>query len=75
MEKILHQKAEQVDSRVIYLSDKQLGARFGVHRTAIWRWVREGDFPAPVQLSKGCTRWRLANVEAWELAKSEQAAG
>jgi len=70
MQNRMIQEAHRADSRVIYLSDKQLGERYGVHRTAIWRWVREGGFPAPIQLSKGCTRWLLSEVEKWEAEKA-----
>jgi len=54
-----------------YLSDRQLSERFGVHRVTVWRWVSAGQFPQPVRLSEGCTRWRLADVEAWERARPE----
>ena len=49
-----------------HLSDKQLAARFGVHPKTPWRWAREGTFPKPVKLTPGVTRWRVADVEAWE---------
>ena len=44
-------------TQTIYLSDKQLAEKYGVHRTTIWRWVKQGDFPPPVKLSPGCSRW------------------
>ena len=50
-----------------YASDRQLAVRYGVDRGTIWRWVRERDFPQPVKMSEKCTRWRLANVEDWEV--------
>lgn len=50
----------------VFLSDKQLGARYDTSRSTIWRWVRNGDFPEPVKLSPGCTRWALETVAAWE---------
>lgn len=51
----------------MYVSDKHLAARYGVTRPTIWRWVRENKgFPRPVSLSPGCTRWRVAEIEAWE---------
>jgi len=54
----------------MFLNDKQLAARWGVGRVTIWRWARTyPEFPAPVSLSPGCTRWRLADVEAWEAAR------
>jgi len=49
-----------------YLSDRQIATRFGVSRCTPWRWVERGQFPSPVQLSPGCTRWRLSDVEKWE---------
>jgi prophage regulatory protein len=50
------------DENLVFVSDKQLGARYGVHRTAIWRWLRSGNFPKPVKLSPGCTRWKMADI-------------
>lgn len=57
--------AKSTDAQA-FVSDKQLAARYGVNRTAIWRWLKNGDFPAPVRLSPGCTRWRLADVYDYE---------
>ncbi|KAA8608609.1 AlpA family transcriptional regulator [Salipiger aestuarii] len=58
-----------------YLSDLQIAARYGVHRSTPWRWLKADDsFPAPVSLSPGCTRWNLADLEAWEAAKRGTAA-
>lgn len=56
-----------------WLSDLDLAARFGVHRTTVWGWVRRNGFPAPVRLSPQLTRWRLADVEAWEAAQAAAA--
>jgi prophage regulatory protein len=54
-----------------YLNDREIAARFGVHRLTPRRWVREDpSFPRPVKLSAGCTRWRLADIEAWETSKA-----
>ena len=58
-----------------YLSDIQVAARYSVNRTTPWRWVKtEPGFPSPVTLSPGCTRWKLADLEAWELQKSGEVA-
>jgi prophage regulatory protein len=55
----------------IYLSDRQIGERFGVHHLTPRRWVREDPtFPRPVKLSPGCTRWKLSEIEAWEALKA-----
>lgn len=53
-----------------YLTDRQLAERLGVSRPTIWRWNREvDDFPKAVKLGPACTRWRLAEIEAWEAAR------
>ena len=49
-----------------YLSDREIAARYGIHRVTPWNWAKQGKFPKPVKLTSGCTRWRLADVEAWE---------
>jgi prophage regulatory protein len=50
----------------LFLSDKQVGSRYGVGRGTIWRWVKDHGFPRPVNLSPGCTRWPLADLVRWE---------
>ena len=57
----------------IYLSDRQLGARFNVHHLTPRRWVNaDPTFPKPIRLTPGCTRWKLSDIEAWERAKATQ---
>lgn len=52
----------------IYLSVKNVAKRYNTHEATPWRWAAdtENDFPLPVQLSAGCTRWKLSDLEAWE---------
>lgn len=53
-----------------FLTDLDLAARYGVHRSTPWRWTKtDPSFPRPVVLSPGCTRWRLSDIDAWERAK------
>ena len=56
---------------MVYLSDKQIAEKFGVHRTTIWRWVKEGGFPKPLKLSVGCTRWPEKSIQDWESKRVE----
>jgi prophage regulatory protein len=59
------------DMAEIYITDIFLAGRYGVNRATPWRWAKyRADFPKPVSLSPGCTRWRLSEIEAWEVAKS-----
>lgn len=50
----------------LYLSVNQVATRFGVSKDSIWRWRRDGDFPAPVKLGGHTTRWRMSDIEEWE---------
>ncbi|WP_417338892.1 helix-turn-helix transcriptional regulator [Halomonas kashgarensis] len=49
-----------------YLSVIELANRYGIARCTLWRWVREGRFPAPVRLGRRCTRWREADIASYE---------
>ncbi|WP_093429098.1 helix-turn-helix transcriptional regulator [Thiohalospira halophila] len=57
-----------------FLTDRDLAARLGVHRTTPWRWAAGGDFPQPIRLAPNCSRWRESDIEAW-LAERAAAAG
>ena len=61
-------------ARNTYLTDRQAGERYSVHRNTVHRWAREDHqgFPKPVKLGPNCTRWRLADLETWE---AQQQAG
>ena len=37
----------------------------GVASSTIWGWVKAGKFPKPIKLSKNCTAWKAADIEAW----------
>ena len=55
-----------------FLSDKQVGQRYGVDRAAIWRWRKvDPDFPEPLKLTPGTTRWRLSDLETWEESRAK----
>lgn len=58
----------------MYISDKQAAERYGVSRPTIWGWLKKDPtFPKPLALSPGCTRWRLADLEAWEAERQPRA--
>ena len=62
--------------RVIRITDlattKDKPGRLPVSPATVWRWVKEGSFPAPFKLGPNTTVWSVDQVEA-HLA--EQAAG
>lgn len=53
----------------LFLTDKDLAARWSVHRLTPWGWVKAGKLPKPIKIN-GATRWKLADIEAGE-AKQE----
>ena len=47
------------------LRHKDVQAMFGISRTTLWRWVRDGHFPAPIKLTPRTVGWRENVVEEW----------
>lgn len=59
----------------LFLSDQEVAVRYSVSRPTIWRWVKtQFDFPAPVKVTEGTTRWRLDDLEKFELARGQESA-
>ena len=44
---------------------QELETGLTVSRATIYRWVKEGNFPAPIRLSANMVRWERKSVEAW----------
>ena len=34
-------------------------------RTTIWRRIKKGEFPQPVDIGNGRIRWRKADIHQW----------
>ncbi|MFO7582920.1 helix-turn-helix transcriptional regulator [Guyparkeria sp.] len=64
-----------MDITPTHINDRQAAARYSFSRATWWRLVRAGKAPQPVKLSPGCTRWRVADLEAWEKARAEATGG
>lgn len=58
-----------LDLQNTYLNVQQIADRLGVSVASIWRWKRTGSFPRAVKLGDRTTRWRLADIEAWESSR------
>jgi prophage regulatory protein len=50
----------------MWLSDKEVAARYGVSRVSIWRWARAGKFPQPHKVSEAVTRWHVEDLDAYD---------
>ena len=47
------------------LRAKDVVAVLGVSRTTLWRWVKDGTFPQPIQLGPATAGWRESVVWDW----------
>lgn len=47
------------------LQVRAVAALVGMGKSTIWRKAKNGDFPKPVQVSAGITRWKLSEVNEW----------
>ena len=54
----------------LYIRPAQLAARWGVHRTSLWRWIKRGDLPRPTRLGPKTVAWPVKVIEAFEAAWS-----
>ena len=36
-----------------------------VSRSTIWRWVRDGQFPAPIKIGPRSTVWEFEKIMEW----------
>lgn len=52
-----------------FLRDIEVAIRYGISRSTIWRWLKQGRFPQPIKLGAASTRWRLSDLEDWERSK------
>jgi predicted DNA-binding transcriptional regulator AlpA len=56
-----------------FLSDVAVAARYAVSRPTIWRWTKaQCGFPQPIKVSSGTTRWRLEDLQRYDLALLQQ---
>jgi prophage regulatory protein len=61
--------AAPADARRLGIAEVE--KRTGRQRTTIWRWCRDGRFPAPHYLGER-RAWWLHEIEAWEREQMER---
>jgi predicted DNA-binding transcriptional regulator AlpA len=52
-----------------WFSKSDLAKRYRVNQCTIWRWVRRGVFPPPVELGPNIVRWSPEVVLAHEASR------
>lgn len=55
-----------------YLTYKQVAKRLGVTRQTIYRWIKNGKFPAPVKVGDQTVRFRMKDIERFENSLTAQ---
>lgn len=63
---IFSRKYKGLDMVKKYLSDKQVASRYGIGRSTVWAWVKDGFLPAPRKLGQRTTRWDSDELDAHE---------
>lgn len=48
---------------------REVQKRTGLSRTTIWRQVRAGKFPAPLQLTEFSIGWRAEDIDEWQASR------
>jgi prophage regulatory protein len=48
-----------------YIRAQELATVLAVHRSTLWRWVRDGHLPRPVQLGPNTVAWDSTQIDAW----------
>jgi prophage regulatory protein len=54
-----------MSNEVALLTVAELETITRMERTTIYRRIKAGDFPAPLQISPRKSLWRLSDVNAW----------
>jgi predicted DNA-binding transcriptional regulator AlpA len=51
-----------------YLNVRETAARFAVSIPTIWKWTREGKFPKQTKFGSNIARWKVSDLDEWEVA-------
>lgn len=49
-----------------YMTDKEVANHFGVSRSTIHRWVRQGVIAKSEKIGLRTTRWKRSVIEDWK---------
>ena len=52
-----------------YQTRKEVEKLFKVSPATIYRWVKEGKFPAPIHFGANMVRWEASQIAAWIMDK------
>lgn len=63
--------ADQLNTALAILRRKQVEARTGLSRSAIYALMSRNEFPRPVRLTAKAVGWRVEAVDGWVQSRVE----
>lgn len=55
-----------------YLSVQDVARRYAISIQTVWRHTKQNpDFPKPIKILNGSTRWRMSDILAYEVRRQE----
>ncbi len=67
----MNQTAQQLAD--FLLRRKEVERIAGISRASIYRLIKAGKFPAPVNLGTGAVRWKQSDIIAWQSSLTKTA--
>jgi predicted DNA-binding transcriptional regulator AlpA len=55
-----------------YFSVKSLAHRYDIAVSTVWLRVKQGKLPKPIKLHGTSTRWKLEDLESYELKQQSE---
>ena len=52
-----------------FLRVADVAARLGLSKASVYRMIKQGVFPQPIQLTASAVAWRVSEIEEWENAR------
>ena len=50
----------------------ELSELLSIGKSTIWAWVKDGEFPKPIQISSRMTCWSGPDIERWINSKTRE---
>lgn len=57
------------------LQTATLCAHLGVNSSTVWRWIRERNFPKPIEVGTKVRMWKAVEVEQWLTSQTSTQSG
>ncbi len=54
-----------------FLKCKDIQSKLSTSRASIYRWMKSGTFPRPIQLGSNMVRWKESDINAWISSKEK----